>query len=332
MNPTFAIIGCGRIAHRHAEQMIQHGNLAAVCDIIPAKADALAAKYNAKSYYNIDELLKQETGIDLMSICTPNGLHASHSIKALEAGSHVLCEKPLCIHVEDGKKMIEAAGKAGKKLFVVKQNRYNPPVVFLKKLIDSGKLGQIYSFQLNCFWNRPGAYYADWRGSKELDGGTLFTQFSHFIDLLHWFLGDVTAVQTIARNFAHPAIEFEDTGIVLFEMQNGAVGSLNYTVNSFKNNMEGSFTVFAENGSIKIGGQYLNELEYCQVSGVKAPALQTGNPPNVYGFYKGSMSNHDKVYQHLMMALENDMHNFASAEDGLKTVEIIEKIYSSSAS
>ncbi len=328
MNPVFAIIGCGRIAKRHAEQMIKHGRLIAVCDIIPEKADELALKYNAKAYYSIDELLQAETDLNLVAVCTPNGLHAQQAVQALEAGHHVLCEKPLCITVENGKMMIAAAEKAGKKLFVVKQNRYNPPVAFLKDLIVNGKLGKIYSFQINCFWNRPDAYYIDWKGSKKLDGGTLFTQFSHFIDLLYWLLGDVATVKTLTENFAHPSIEFEDTGIVAFEMQSGAIGSLNYTVNSFEKNMEGSFTVFAENGTIKIGGQYLNELEYCHVARVEKPDLPIGNPANGYGFYQGSMSNHDKVYENLMIALKDNRHEFASAEDGLKTVEIIQKIYS----
>ena len=330
MNTSFAIIGCGRIAKRHAMQMISHGKLVAVCDMIPAKADELAVLYNAKAYYSIEELLQRETDLDLVAVCTPNGLHASHSIKALEAGNHVLCEKPLCIAVEDGKMMIAAAEKADKKLFVVKQNRYNPPVAFLKDLIVGGKLGKVFSFQINCFWNRPEAYYTDWKGSKDLDGGTLFTQFSHFIDLLYWLLGDVAAVKTISKNFAHPYIEFEDTGVVAFEMQSGAIGSLNYTVNSFEKNMEGSFTVFAENGTVKIGGQYLNELEYCNVAGIEKPDLPIGNPANGYGFYQGSMSNHDKVYEHLMRAFKGDQNDFASAEDGLKTVEIIQKIYNNS--
>jgi len=327
MSLNFAIIGSGRIAGRHAEQMKKHGKLIAVCDIIPEKAEVLAALYDAKAYYSIEALLQAETGLDLVAICTPNGLHALHSIKALEAGNHVLCEKPLCISVEDGKMMIEAAAKARKKLFVVKQNRYNPPVAFLKDLISNGKLGKIYSFQVNCLWNRPEGYYTDWKGKKALDGGTLFTQFSHFIDLLYWLLGDVAAVKTITGNFAHPAIEFEDTGIVAFEMQSGAIGSLNYTVNSFEKNMEGSFTVFAEKGTVKIGGQYLNELEYCSVAGIEKPDLPVGNPANGYGFYQGSMSNHDKVYENLIKALTDDNHAFASAEDGLKTVEIIQKIY-----
>jgi UDP-N-acetyl-2-amino-2-deoxyglucuronate dehydrogenase len=327
MKMRFAIIGCGRIAKRHAEQIIKQGILTAVCDIIPEKANEMAALYKAKAYYSIEALLAAENNLDVVTICTPNGLHALHSIKVLEAGINVLCEKPLCIAAADGESMIEAATKANKKLFVVKQNRYNPPVAFLKDLIISGKLGKIFSFQINCFWNRPSEYYTDWKGKKDLDGGTLFTQFSHFIDLLHWLLGDVEQVKNIAKNFAHPSIEFEDTGVVLFEMKSGVMGSLNYTVNSFNKNMEGSFTVFAENGTVKVGGQYLNELEYFNVKGISEPTLPKGNPANGYGFYQGSMSNHDKVYENLMLALQNPKHEFASAEEGLKTVEIIERIY-----
>ncbi len=327
MKPRFAIIGCGRIAKRHAEQIVKHGILAAVCDIIPHKADEMADLYQARPYYSIETLLANEPDLNVVSICTPNGLHAQNSINALNAGINVLCEKPLCINSIDGERMIDAAAKASKKLFVVKQNRYNPPVTFLKELISNRKLGNIYSFQINCFWNRPNSYYTDWKGKKDLDGGTLFTQFSHFIDLLYWLLGDVATVQTSIKNFAHATIEFEDTGIVLFEMKNGAIGSLNYTVNSFNKNMEGSFTVFAEKGTIKIGGQYLNELEYFNVEGIAEPKLPKGNPANGYGFYQGSMSNHDKVYENLVKALQNPTHEFASAAEGLKTVEIIERIY-----
>ncbi|MGC4103368.1 Gfo/Idh/MocA family protein [Ferruginibacter sp.] len=331
MKLNFAITGCGRIAKRHAEQAVKQGNLVAVCDIVPAKADEMAALYNAQPYYSLEAMLAAEKELDVVSICTPNGLHAHHSILSLQAGNNVLCEKPLCIAIADAKNMIAAAEKAGKKLFVVKQNRYNPPVAFLKELIHTGKLGRVFSFQVNCFWNRPPAYYTGWKGTRELDGGTLFTQFSHFIDLVYWLLGDVADVKTMTGNFAHPSIAFEDTGAVLFRMKSGAIGSLNYTVNSYDKNMEGSITVFAEHGTVKVGGQYLNELEYCQVKDIREPELPKGNPANGYGFYQGSMSNHDKVYENLVLALQNDQHEFASAEDGLKTVEIIERIYAPSA-
>jgi len=328
MSLRFAIIGCGRIAKRHADQIIKLGNLAAVCDTNIEKCNSFALKYNTKPYYTIEDLLKNETDLSVISICTPNGLHSEHSILALKKGINVLCEKPLSITVTDGELMIRTALDANKKLFVVKQNRYNPPIVFLKKLIEENKLGKILSFQINCFWNRPEEYYADWKGTKDLDGGTLFTQFSHFIDLLYWMLGDVAEVKSILKNYLHASIEIEDSGVVLFEMKNNAIGTLNYTVNSFSSNMEGSFTVFGENGTVKVGGQYLNELEYCNVRDIEFPTLPKGNAANGYGFYQGSMSNHDKVYENLIKVLQNPSHDFASGEEGLKTIEIIEKIYS----
>ncbi|MES2890632.1 MAG: Gfo/Idh/MocA family oxidoreductase [Bacteroidota bacterium] len=327
MQKNFAIIGCGRISNRHAEQISKVGNVKAVCDIIPGSANILAQQFDATPYYSIDALLSAEHEIDVVSICTPNGLHATHAIKALKAGMHVLCEKPLCINVADGEAMIAAALENEKNLFVVKQNRYNPPVIYLKDLIEKKLLGKIFSFQVNCFWNRPTAYYQDWKGKKEMDGGTLFTQFSHFIDLVYWLLGDVKLVQKNTANFAHPTIEFEDTGTVLLTMQSGAIGSINYTVNSYQKNMEGSITVFGEHGTVKIGGQYLNELEYFEVKDLGVPQLPKGNIANAYGFYQGSMSNHDKVYENLVQVLEDPTHQFASAADGLKTVEIIERIY-----
>ncbi len=327
MNIRFAIIGCGRIGKRHAEQAIKVGTLAAVCDIDEQKAKEFAKCYDAKAYYSLEQLLSTEKNLTVISICTPNGLHAAHSISCLQAGANVLCEKPLCILAADGQEMIKAANEANKKLFVVKQNRYNPPIVFLKNLITKNQLGNIYSFQINCFWNRPSDYYKDWKGTKKLDGGTLYTQFCHFIDLLYWLLGDVESVKSSIKNYAHSLIEIEDTGAVIFVMKHGAIGTLNYTVNSFEKNMEGSFTVFAENGTVKVGGQYLNELEYCQVKGIEKPNLPKGNPANGYGFYQGSMSNHDKVYENIVQALQNPQHDLASGEEGLKTVEIIENIY-----
>lgn len=331
MSYCFAIIGCGRIAQRHARHIADRARLQAVCDIIPQKAETLAAPYAANVYDSAEAMLATEKP-DVVSICTPNGLHAPHALLALEAGCHVLCEKPMCISTASGREMIAAANKAGKKLFVVKQNRYNPPVQVVKQLLSEGKLGSIHSFQVNCFWNRPAAYYADsWRGTTTLDGGTLYTQFSHFIDLIWWLLGDVQAVGGTRSNYMHQnSIAFEDTGMAWLQLQNGAIGTLQYTVNSYQRNMEGSITLFGSTGTVKIGGQYLNELEFFSVEGEPMPALAPGNPSNQYGFYEGSMSNHDKVYDNLLRALEDPNHHFLEAAEALKTVEIIERIYASS--
>jgi predicted dehydrogenase len=326
----FAIVGCGRIAQRHAEHINNYGTLVAVCDIVDSKAIELASKFKDVVHFNnIDDLFKADLSIDVVSICSPNGLHAEHSIKSVNAGFHVLCEKPLAINVHDCGEMIKAAEKANKRLFAIKQNRFNPPVNAVKEAINEGKLGKIYSVQLSCFWNRNNDYYSNsWKGTKDVDGGTLYTQFSHFVDLLYWLVGDVKNAHAFTGNYAHQGIiEFEDTGVVALEFYNGAIGTINYTVNSYEKNMEGSLTIFAENGTVKIGGQYLNELEYQNIEGYKIENLPEGNKPNNYGNYQGSMSNHDKVYQNLIDVLQNGGTITTNAFEGLKTVEIIDKIY-----
>jgi UDP-N-acetyl-2-amino-2-deoxyglucuronate dehydrogenase len=330
MELKFGIIGCGRIAQRHAEHITKVGKLVAVCDIVEEKAKSLAEKYAAKAYSDIDQMIAGSRDINVMAICSPNGLHAEHTIRSLNAGFHVLCEKPMALNVQDCGAMITAAEKANKRLFIVKQNRFNPPVAAVKKIIDEGKLGKIFSVQLNCFWNRNAEYYQNsWKGTKDLDGGTLFTQFSHFIDLLYWIIGDVKEVYAFTGNFHHKEeIEFEDTGVIALKFYDNVIGTINYTVNSYEKNMEGSLTIFGEKGTIKIGGQYLNELEYQSIENYEINNLPLGNPPNNYGKYFGSMSNHDKVYANVAEVLNNGGIIATNGFEGLKTVEIIDKIYS----
>ena len=328
----FGIIGCGRIAQRHAKHISNNGTLISVCDIDSSKAESLAKEYNAKSFTNSDEFLEANKGkIDVVSVCSPNGLHAEHTIAALRSGFHVLCEKPMAINVEDCGRMINEAERANKRLFIVKQNRFNPPVEALKQAIGENKLGKIYSVQLSCFWNRNENYYkgSDWKGTKEMDGGTLFTQFSHFVDLLYWLVGDIKKVHAFTRNYAHnDLIDFEDTGAVACEFYNGAIGTINYSVNSYKKNMEGSITIFGEKGTVKVGGQYLNELEYQNIEDFEITNLKESKSPNDYGDYQGSMSNHDKVYENLVSVLTQHGVIATNGFEGLKTVEIIDKIYS----
>jgi UDP-N-acetyl-2-amino-2-deoxyglucuronate dehydrogenase len=330
-NLNFAIIGCGRIAQRHAEQIQMTGRLIAVCDIEEKKAIDLGKKYGAKSYRLVTDMLAAHPEVDVVAVCSPNGMHATHTIQALKAGAHVVCEKPMALSVQDCGDMINTAEKSNRRLFVVKQNRFNPPVAAVKNLIDEGRLGKIYSVQLSCFWNRNEEYYQNsWKGTKDLDGGTLYTQFSHFIDLLYWMVGDVKEARALMGNFHHKGtIEFEDTGCVSVQFYNGAIGTINYTVNSFGRNMEGSLTIFAEKGTVKIGGQYLNELEYQKIDGYEIKDLPPGNPANNYGQYFGSMSNHDKVYQNVAEVLTNGGVIATNGFEGLKTIEIIDKIYSS---
>lgn len=326
----FAIVGCGRIGERHAGHVGDFGQLAAVCDIVEERAAKLAAAHGARAFASIEALLDScRNDVDVVAICSPNGLHADHTIKAFAAGYHVICEKPMALTVQDCGEMIKAGERANRRLFVVKQNRYNPPVEHLKSLLDTGKLGRVYSAHLNCFWNRNDAYYADsWKGTLALDGGTLYTQFSHFVDLLYWMIGDVRDVFAITDNFAHKSsIEFEDAGVAIVRFHSGCIGSVNFTINSYGRNMEGSLTLFCEKGTIKIGGQYLNEIEYERVEGMEQTKLREGRTANDYGSYQGSMSNHQDVYANVVRVLSGRGEISTVGFEGLKTVEIIDKIY-----
>ncbi|MBI3521360.1 MAG: Gfo/Idh/MocA family oxidoreductase [Bacteroidetes bacterium] len=326
----FAIVGCGRIAERHAEHIVKQAKLVAVCDTKEDRRNLFSEKYGCKTYNTIDELLANEKDLDLIAICSPNGLHAEHTIKSLRAGINVLCEKPMAINVADCQTMIREAEKANKHLFIVKQNRFNAPISALKNVIDEGRLGNIINVQLNCFWNRNDKYYesSDWKGKKDLDGGTLFTQFSHFIDLLYWMVGDIKKYHAITRNYLHQHnVEFDDSGAIIMEFENGAIGSVNYTVNSYDKNMEGSITIFGEKGTVKVGGQYLNVLEYQSIKDYTMNVPIETKPANDYGFYQGSMSNHDKVYENIMDVLTNNGRVATNGFEGLKTVQIIENIY-----
>ncbi len=295
----------------------------------PERSEALAETYGAHSYASLDALLASEPDLDLVSVCTPNGLHHVHTLAALEAGAHVLCEKPMALSVFDCGSMIQAAEQANRRLFVVKQNRFNPPVVEVRRLIQEGRLGQLYSMQLNCFWNRDAAYYdGDWKGTKALDGGILFTQFSHFIDLAIWLLGDVRVLSAASQNFAHTTTtEFEDTLVSTVEFRSGVLGTLHFTTNAYAHNMEGSLTLFGERGTVKIGGEYINTLDYHRIHDYQPGVLPQGGEANDYGTYKGSMSNHDLVYDNVADVLLRGGSITTSAFDGLKTVDVIERIY-----
>lgn len=329
-NLNFALVGCGRIGRRHAEQITKYAKLSAVCDIRLERAEKFAMDFNSPFFLDIDSMLSSSCKIDVVSVCTPNGLHAQHSISALKARKHVLVEKPMAISVKDCEDMIKFAENFNKRLFVVKQNRFNPPIQALKRVIEDGRLGKILSVHLNCFWNRDQDYYlsSDWKGTKSMDGGTLFTQFSHFIDLFYWMFGDIKEAKSFITNSNHEGIiEFEDSGVVILKFEKDVIGSINYSVNSYKQNMEGSITVFGENGTVKVGGQYLNVLEYQLIDGYKIENLPESGPANNYGNYQGSMSNHDRVYENVVDVLTKEGTITTNFLDGLKTVQIIENIY-----
>jgi UDP-N-acetyl-2-amino-2-deoxyglucuronate dehydrogenase len=321
----FAIIGCGRIAVRHAENINRVGKLTAVCDIDEEKANSFALKYNAQPFTSITELLHSGIEIDIVVICTPNGYHAEHSIKALDSGRNVLCEKPLCLTTTEAKEIIEAEKRSGRKLFVVKSMRFNPLLQYIKGLINKGELGNVYSFQLSCFWNRPQEYFIDsWHGKKFPDGGTLFTQFSHYIDAMLWLFGPIKEVKGFAFNAAHKnIIEFEDTGVASIKLQNGTLGTLNWSINTYKKNFEIGLIIISEKGTISLGGEYLNEVKLVQLPSELFLVSEHQS------FDRSAVSHHKEVYDNLIMALNDDDHSFTNSLDGLKTVDAIEFIYHS---
>jgi len=330
---NFAVIGCGHIGPRHAKHI--HNNkdasLIAVCDIKIERAKEVAEKYNCPIIERDYKKLLDNKDIDVVNICVPNYLHAKMSVDFLKSGKHVVCEKPMCIKIEEGLKMIDQEKRAGKHLFIVKQNRYNPPVAEVKKTINEGLLGKIYMCNANLYWNRNEEYYSqsDWKGIKNKDGGTLFTQFSHFIDILLWLNGKVKSVVAKTKNYNHPNIEFEDTGVVALKFNNGSVGTISFTTCAYGRNMEGSIYVLGTKGSVKIGGEYINTLDFWSVSGTKKPTLKKSPPPNNYGFYQGSMSNHDKVIQNVINVLKEKEDVKATSKEGLEAVKVINAIYKS---
>lgn len=325
----FGIIGLGNIGKIHAALAAEKGELVAICDIDVQRVLPDAEKLGVRFFESVDEMFSSDIELDVVAVCTPNGLHFEHTVFSLNNGVHVICEKPMAIKSVHCREMINASVMNNKHLFLVMQNRFNPGVETLKKLLDEGTLGDILSIHVNCFWNRPAAYFeVEWRRTLAMNGGTLFTQFSHFVDLIYWYFGNVKIVQSITSNrLLKNEIEFEDNGVVNFLFENGIVGSLNYTLNAFRKNMEGSITIFAEKGTIKIGGEYLNEISYQNTDLSLEIPSSAQMKSNDYGFYKGSMSNHGKVYDNVISVLKSKEAPIVNPEDGFHTVEIIEKIY-----
>jgi UDP-N-acetyl-2-amino-2-deoxyglucuronate dehydrogenase len=324
----FAIVGFGNIGRRHAKHIQDNpsAKLVAVCDIKPE----LKEKLPGVLFYNDLQAMLKETDADVLSVCTPNYLHEPHTIAGLEAGLHTIVEKPMALSTPECDSMIAASKKSGKIIFAVKQNRYNPPVQAVKKLITEKQLGKIYAVQVSCFWNRGDAYYAesDWRGKKEKDGGCLFTQFSHFVDILYYLNGKITSAEGRIHCYAHNHnTELEDTGSFVMKGANGAIINFNFTTCAYERNMEGSITIIAENGTVKIGGQYMNTIEYQQLKGNSIPQINITAKENDYGLYKGSMSNHDQVIQNVVNVLHHGHPVMTSAEEGRDVIEMIEMMY-----
>lgn len=330
-NIKFAVVGNGHIGKRHA-QMIQRNpesDLVAMCDILPKEKLGLD-EFDVPYFNSIDDLLNSNLEYDAVCICTPNGLHAEHAIKSLEKRKHVVIEKPLALNKADCEKIVFKALQVHKIVFCVMQNRYSPPSVWLKEVIDSNLLGKIFMVQLVCYWNRDERYYkaGNWKGTANLDGGTLFTQFSHWIDLMYWLFGDIEDICAKFDDFTHHNnTSFEDSGFVSFRFLNGGMGAINYSTSVWDTNLESSMTIIGEKGSIKVGGQYMNEVEKCHIQDYQMPVLPPVSPANDYGSYKGSAANHHFIIENVVDTLKGRTSITTNALEGLKVVEIIERIY-----
>ena len=327
----FAIVGAGHIGKRHAEMISRdpEAELVAMVDV-RSKEECDALDFNVPFFNSIEDLLASNLEFDVVNVCTPNGLHASQSIKALEAKKHVVCEKPMGLSKDECEKVIFKSLQMSRSVFCVMQNRYSPPSEWIKKVIEERILGDIFMVQLNCYWNRDARYYkkGGWKGTKDLDGGTLFTQFSHFIDIMYWLFGDIENIKGNFADFSHQdSTEFEDSGMVIFDFLNGGMGCINYSTAVVDKNLESSMTIIGSYGSVKIGGQYMNEVEVCNIPGYEMPELAASSPANDYGPYKGSAANHHFLISNVIETLKGRSTATTNALEGLKVVEIIERIY-----
>ena len=327
----FAIVGYGHIGTRHLKviENDENAQLLAVCDINEERLLSLNQKYpELKTYKNYEEMLAA-TDADVICICTPHSLHSSMSIQAAKAKKHILVEKPMALDTAQSREMIKVAEDNGVRLFVVKQNRYNQPILHTSKALREKRLGKIFMVQCNVMWNRNDEYYqqSDWRGKKSTEGGALHTQVSHFLDLLVWWFGDMKNAKTITGTLNHK-IEIEDCGVTALEFESGVIGSLLWTTCVYNYNYEGSITIIGEKGTIKIGGKYLNKIEFWDVQSYPLPEdIEFEDLPNDYGTYQGSSSNHDKLINELIFQIIQDRKGVVEGEEGLKSISAIEKIY-----
>lgn len=327
----FAVIGTGHIGKRHAKMIVNNpdAELVALCDV-KAKEKLGIEEFNVPFFPSADEMLANIPDVDVVNICIPNGLHAEYALKALDAKKHVVIEKPMSLSRADAEKIIFKSLQVSRNVFVVMQNRYSPPSKWLKEIIENNVLGKVFLVQINCYWNRDERYYkkGEWHGTKVLDGGTLFTQFSHFVDIMYWLFGDIANIRGNFNTFNHNGLtEFEDSGFVSFDFVNGGMGCLNYSTSVWNENLESSMTIIGETGTIKVAGQYMNEVVYCNIKDYKMPELEPCSPPNDYGPYKGSAANHHFMIQNVVDTLHNKSSISTNALEGLKVVDIIERIY-----
>jgi UDP-N-acetyl-2-amino-2-deoxyglucuronate dehydrogenase len=324
----FALVGCGRIAANHFAAIEKHADraeLVAVCEINAKARAAAASQSRAKGFDRLDTMLA-ESNADIVVLATPSGLHADQAIEIAQAGRHVMTEKPMATRWQDGKRMVAACDSAGVRLFVVKQNRRNATLQLLKQAVDQGRFGRIYMVSINVFWSRPQSYYDSgaWRGTWEFDGGAFMNQASHYVDLLDWLIGPVESVQAYTATLARD-IEVEDSGVMSVRWRSGALGSVSVTMLTYPKNLEGSITIIGENGTVRVGGVAVNEIQHWEFADkrpedekVKSASYET---TSVYGF------GHPLYYDNVIKVLRGEAEPDTDGREGLKTLEVLIATY-----
>ncbi len=326
----FGLVGCGRVAPRHGQSLLElpTAQLVAVADTVERRAQRFAADFGGEVVADYRRLLDRPD-IDVVDICTPSGLHAQMAIAALQAGKHVLVEKPMALSLADADAMIAAAHDTGKKLCVVLQNRHNPPMQDLKRAIDAGRLGRLLLGSVTVRWYRPQEYYEDgWHGTWAMDGGALMNQSIHHIDALQWFLGQPASVTAYTATLAH-RMEAEDAGVAIIRFRSGAMGVVEGSTVTYPENLEGSVALFGEHGSAKVGGTALNRKVLWKIEGEleherELLTREQVDPPSVYGY------SHKAVIADLIAAILEGRQPSTPAVEARKSVALVLAMYESS--
>jgi UDP-N-acetyl-2-amino-2-deoxyglucuronate dehydrogenase len=326
-----AVVGCGRISKNHfgsIEQHAQNVSLVAVCDTNREVLEQHTEQYKVPGYIHIADMLQKEQ-LDIVALCTPSGLHPQQAILAAQHKVNVLTEKPMGTRFADGVAMVKACDQAGVRLFVVKQNRRNATLQLLKQAVDQGRFGRIYNVALNVFWTRPQSYYDQgngWRGTWEFDGGALMNQASHYIDLLDWIIGPVESVMAYTGTQARD-IEAEDSGVAVIRWRSGAMGTLNVSMLTYPQNLEGSITILGEKGTVRVGGVAVNEIQQWQFSDPRPEDAEiqqaSYTTTSVYGF------GHPLYYSNVVDVMRGQAEPETDGRSGLKSLELLVAMYRS---
>ncbi len=332
----FVVIGCGFIGERYVNLIQQNteAQLVALCD----ENSLVRNRYESLScpvFASIDQLLEANLPFDVAVVCTPNGLHANHALAVLESKHHVVVEKPFTLTTEDALRVIQKSEEVNRHVFCVMQNRFSPVSQWLHDVVSNNLLGNIYMVDVNCYWNRDERYYTkqSWHGTSSLDGGTMFTQFSHYIDMMCWLFGDVTNVQSRFFNFSHQnMIDFEDSGIVNFEFVKGGIGTFSYSTAVWNSTLESSLLVVGECGTVKISGQYMDEIACCSIKNYNLPENMRQYCVEVEKQNQSKFYNHKCLIQNVIDAVLNRTKPVVSPSEAVSVVAVIEKMYKNKSS